>query len=544
MPSSYAAAGRCCLKLVAAGLAVGIVVTFGTTSGLARNAETTANPSRTMTRLGMPAPHARMHRRSDAKATRASRAASATPTATHHISSEKSHVTVPRAPRQAPAPLIAVVSLSSQRMRVYDGTGRIAETRVSTGMPGYRTPTGIYSVVQRNRHHRSNIYDGAPMPWMQRLTWSGIAIHAGIVPNRPASHGCIRVPYDFAPRLWSLGRIGMRVIIAQDDPSPTPIEHANLPTPALTPVAITEAPFARRTAAAGSDATAASDTVLLTPLDFAHVRRARAQASLLSAQADARGASEQARETSASATEASTHLRARWAAVEALEDRLSRLRAEIEAATDAARAALETEATDVEDTIATARARHTDAKAVEQAASDAAFAAVKALRAAEARLAETTAAFEASKPTTEPVTIFVSRAEGRISVRQAFETVHEEPIAIRDPDKPIGSHVFTALRDGNGGAVLHWEVATLAASRPGPMADEGSAGRTKHGARPQRPETTHRPSGPDDALARFDFPPAAREAISQRLWLGATLIVSDAPTSRETGKTTDIIVQP
>src|SRR5262249_57571081 len=77
----------------------------------------------------------------------------------------------------------------------------IAQSAVSTGMPGYRTPTGVFSVLQKRRYHESNIYSGAPMPFMQRLTWSGIALHAGVLPGFPASHGCIRLPHHFAVAL-------------------------------------------------------------------------------------------------------------------------------------------------------------------------------------------------------------------------------------------------------------------------------------------------------------------------------------------------------
>src|SRR6185503_9069880 len=98
-------------------------------------------------------------------------------------------------------PVIAVVSLNDQRIHVYAGENLLAQSIVSTGTRGYRTPTGVFSVIQKNRYHESNIYSGAPMPWMQRITWSGIALHGGVVPGYPASHGCIRLTYDFAPRM-------------------------------------------------------------------------------------------------------------------------------------------------------------------------------------------------------------------------------------------------------------------------------------------------------------------------------------------------------
>ena len=95
-------------------------------------------------------------------------------------------------------------------------------------MAGHSTPTGIFSVIQKQTFHRSNIYSGAPMPYMQRITWSGIALHAGVLPGYPASHGCIRMPGDFAVKLYNMTRSGARVLIAHNDVVPVPFEHARL----------------------------------------------------------------------------------------------------------------------------------------------------------------------------------------------------------------------------------------------------------------------------------------------------------------------------
>jgi len=98
--------------------------------------------------------------------------------------------------RTAAEPIIAVVSLRSQRMTVYDADGWIARAPVSSGQKGRETPAGIFSVIQKNAEHYSNLYDDAYMPHMQRLTWSGIALHGGALPGYPASHGCVRMPFD------------------------------------------------------------------------------------------------------------------------------------------------------------------------------------------------------------------------------------------------------------------------------------------------------------------------------------------------------------
>jgi hypothetical protein len=137
---------------------------------------------------------------------------------------------------EAPAgPVLAVVSLSKQRIRIYGSAGVLAESPVSSGMAGHRTPPGVFSVLQKNRFHRSNIYSNAPMPYMQRLTWSGVALHAGVVPGYPASHGCIRLPHQFASELWRITRLGTRVVVAPHEPIAVPIAHARLPVPRFLP---------------------------------------------------------------------------------------------------------------------------------------------------------------------------------------------------------------------------------------------------------------------------------------------------------------------
>ena len=125
-------------------------------------------------------------------------------------------------------PLTLVISLSDQELDLYQGTTLIISSRVSTGMSGYETKPGVFSILQKKRHHHSNMFSNAPMPWMQRLTRSGTALHAGVVPNYPASHGCIRLPFSFAPKLYKVTAIGGNVVIAQNRPVPKLIEHPNL----------------------------------------------------------------------------------------------------------------------------------------------------------------------------------------------------------------------------------------------------------------------------------------------------------------------------
>ncbi|HEU0160493.1 MAG TPA: L,D-transpeptidase family protein, partial [Hyphomicrobiaceae bacterium] len=130
--------------------------------------------------------------------------------------------------RAAGKPVLAIVALRDQRISIYDAEGKILEAPVSTGSVGYETPAGIFSIVQKKELHSSNLYEDGEMPFMQRLTWTGIALHAGVLPGRPASHGCIRLPMAFAQQLFDLTDLGMRVLIVRDDMAPSDIAHPAL----------------------------------------------------------------------------------------------------------------------------------------------------------------------------------------------------------------------------------------------------------------------------------------------------------------------------
>lgn len=151
-----------------------------------------------------------------------------------------------------PGPMLIVISIRKQQMTVYAGGQPVAHSQVSTGVPGHPTPQGVFSVIQKQIYHESNLYSSAPMPYMQRITWSGVAMHLGVVPGHPASHGCIRLPAAFAKRLWSITKIGARVIIAQDDVTPAEIANPRLLALGPAPNLADAAPTARvRYATAG-----------------------------------------------------------------------------------------------------------------------------------------------------------------------------------------------------------------------------------------------------------------------------------------------------
>ena len=128
-------------------------------------------------------------------------------------------------------PVQIVVSLARQRVSIYKGGKVIATAKVSTGKSGHRTPAGVFSIIQKHKKHFSNLYNDAPMPFMQRITWSGIALHAGNVSRPYQSHGCIRMPYGFAKKLYKSTRMGAHVIVASGSSSLQPISHMSLIQP-------------------------------------------------------------------------------------------------------------------------------------------------------------------------------------------------------------------------------------------------------------------------------------------------------------------------
>ena len=132
-------------------------------------------------------------------------------------------------PQETPkGPLQIIISIADQRVSLYDNGSLIARSSVSTGVRRHPTPLGVFSVIGKERYHRSNLYSGAPMPYMHRITQSGVALHAGVLPGYPASHGCIRLTNDFAIRLWHLTKRGARVIIARQDVVPVEITNPHL----------------------------------------------------------------------------------------------------------------------------------------------------------------------------------------------------------------------------------------------------------------------------------------------------------------------------
>src|SRR5712692_2318407 len=163
------------------------------------------------------------------------------------------------APREAGEPIMAIVSIKSQRVTIYDADGWILRAPVSTGTTGRETPAGVFAVVEKDKDHHSSLYDDAWMPNMQRITWNGIALHGGPLPGYAASHGCVRMPYGFAEKLFDKTRIGMRVIISPNDAAPVDFSHPALFMPNAEAVAAAPA-RAETLAREAAEAVQAADT--------------------------------------------------------------------------------------------------------------------------------------------------------------------------------------------------------------------------------------------------------------------------------------------
>ncbi|MGA8952688.1 MAG: L,D-transpeptidase family protein, partial [Xanthobacteraceae bacterium] len=125
-------------------------------------------------------------------------------------------------------PLQIFISIDQQKLHLYSDGTHVADTSVATGVPSLPTPLGVFSVIQKQVFHRSNIYSNAPMPFMQRITWSGVAMHEGEGIGHRASHGCIRMPHEFAVRLYHLTKLGVPVIVARQELRPVAFADAHL----------------------------------------------------------------------------------------------------------------------------------------------------------------------------------------------------------------------------------------------------------------------------------------------------------------------------
>jgi hypothetical protein len=449
-----------------------------------------------------------------------------------------------------PGPVLAVVSLAKQRMQIYGSSGLLAESPVSSGMAGHRTPPGVFTVLEKNRFHFSNIYSGAPMPYMQRLTWSGVALHGGVVPGYPASHGCVRLPHKFAPELWGMTTLGTRVVVAPHDPVAAPVEHARLPAPRLLPLPPGVAELSGKGAEVASapggtmtDAGAPSAlSKLLNPVERAKAMRGFVVKDAADKAKSAKAAVETAAARADEARRAAAALRAAEHALILARRRheiatktaeTAAARAADTAAAERAKAALTT----VEADLAAAERRTEEASLIEAVALEASAAAAAVVVETEHARREAAAALKLSERADAPISILVSRKAGKVFIRQAWIPIHEAPVTFTDDGPALGTHVYLAMAPSAEGERMSWLSVSLPASAPEPPRQRGKA-MAKPVPTPAPPSETA-----TGALTRFELPASTRRFIEERLWTGATLIVSDVGTSpHETGLHTDFVV--
>jgi hypothetical protein len=416
-------------------------------------------------------------------------------------------------PEKAPnGSLFAVVSIADQRVSFFDADGLWARGRVSTGVSAHPTPTGLFVILEKERWHRSNLYGGAPMPFMQRLTWTGMAMHEGVVPGRPASHGCIRLQRDFAKRLFSATQIGQRVVIAPREIEPVDVSHAHLPSPKLQPESPAPVAAANSTPATSNVSAKPHYPTLLNPIQVAQTLNKSSEARIAAANTAEKAAALRLTAALREAHASARNLKmARNALLHVKKAEASKALAEktVAEATQT-KAAKERELADA--TTALHDARET------------------------ARTAETEQKEAARR--LEPLSMLVSRQTGRLYVRQGFQTLFEAPVAIRDPEKPLGTHMFVARRAEADGASLHWSALTVPAvtSWETSPSDERRSHRRRRSEHARRETATPTPMTADTAagaLDRVEIPVEGRQRISELLWTGATLIISDLGPSGE-----------
>jgi hypothetical protein len=364
-------------------------------------------------------------------------------------------------------PLQIIISINQQKLHLYSDGMHVADSSVATGVPRLPTPQGVFSVIQKQVFHRSNIYSNAPMPYMQRITWSGVAMHEGEDIGHPASHGCIRMPHDFAARLYRLTKIGVRVIISRPELKPSDIADAHLfvhkePPPETVAIAA-PAP------ANGPDPSAVKTAVSDAP-------PAAAQQTSPPSSADPKT------ETPVAASTLTGD------------------------SNSAAPVPAPPPVTRLVDTVKGAVAKGL------------------------------------------PITVFISRKQGRLYVRQDFQPLFDVPITIAQPDVPLGTHVFTALDyTGDDRTTFRWNVVSLPGEQPKRVHAVESHSRNGKHARGRHVEEDEEvvappPQTPTEILARISIPADVMDAISELIVPGSSLVVSDQGLGGETGEGTDFIV--
>ena len=430
-------------------------------------------------------------------------------------------------------PLLAVVGLAEQRISIYDAKGKIMESPVSSGQTAYETPAGIYSIVQKEEEHHSNLYDDASMPFMERITWTGMALHAGVLPGYAASHGCVRLPHDFAERLYDVTNMGMRVVVAREDITPAEVSQ-----PFMFGSMKQKGPGADRSLREGISPTryspSASDDAL------SQLRMTLAQRS-----ADAQNAARKVKDLRLAASKSNTEAASAARSLQAVESNFAKAEADVKAVEQALEKAVPEKVAQLAEAKAQAlsrlnvvQAQLDAAKAQAQSKANTASQAQADVKTADAALSLALDASEEARLNLSPVSVFISRKTMRLYVRKANQPVYESQVMISDPSKPIGSFVFTALEAGPSGA-MKWNVVSMYkdATNIEPFSKEKQSS-----ARGRRDTAPADVAGADAALNRLTIPEDALDYISKAVLPGSSLIISDEGPSIETGKDTDFVV--
>ena len=500
--------------------------------------------------------------------------------------------------------VIINVSISQQRVRVYDANGLYAESPVSTGMKGHATPMGAFSVIQKQKYHQSNIYSGAPMPYMQRITWSGIAMHAGVLPGYAASHGCIRMPMAFAVKMYNWTRMGARVIVTPGTISPESFSHPLLVTQRVVPQSVAgdvpkaDAPLGVK----GDKGADKPETSLELRSTVGHVEQASLRDNTHTA--DASGAMPAA-SASATMSDAASSVadKPEEATKDAVKSQANLAKADdakpdAQAAADKPATSTESKSTDDKTIAETPVTASSDAAKTEVSASDHVKAEAKAdePKAAEPKADEpktdtaksdtakpdiagaeaprVDAAKNADKPAdpvkaadapdakkdparlpalaktdapkrTGQIAVYISRKDSKLYVRQNFAPLFESPVTIAASDRPLGTHVFTAEADKTDTNALHWSVVTLPTRNAARIDDEDRPTRRHKMTGAAAIETKPQPTvnSPAEALDRITIPADTMARITDMLGTGGSIIVSDLGVNQgETGEGTDFIV--
>jgi L,D-transpeptidase catalytic domain len=485
-------------------------------------------------------------------------------------------------------PLIEV-SISKQQLTLYEKGEVVAHAPVSTGMAGHSTPMGIFSVIGKEIFHRSNIYSGAPMPYMQRITWSGVALHAGVLPGYPASHGCIRMPREFAVRLYGLTQRGARVLVVPREVAPVPFESAKLftrPKPGTdkTSEAILPPPGAPdvkvlrvvRTAESQQPSVMsdAADTAAHAVADVAKPKPAEAAAAppkpaqpMQASEPPAAPVATQATMEAGESAKVAAAVPTEKAAIEPVADAPARAapaaaeaaEAPKHAAASGAPAEASTGTVVVKPVPVTAAQPIEVQKAFEpvggprqgtetfQPAPTPAAQAAQPAAAPEVKPAPTATAsdefYGPERPLRPgPITVFVSKKEGKLFVRKGFQPVFSWPVKFEHPELPLGTYLYTAIDANADGLSYRWQVVSVPTDTA--RKAEVRVTRDKKGRLEKvvQPAVTLPVATATEALERVDIPPVALTRISTLMSTGASLIISDKGLGSETGTETDFIV--